>query len=110
MIDIQKLKQFPLAFKAFDRCLKEQHVLFIHCLCDYVRHEDVVWFLDKQKLFIDIDVSSKLDGSSNVFFTFKVFNNTRLDENELFFEKRMEATEAAIQKAFELLEIKLKTN
>ena len=107
MIDIQKLKQFPLAFKAFEGYIEKQYgsVLFIYNGSGIVRNEDLIDFLDNQKVFVDV-----LYFPEDKRFTYEVFAINEWTEDELFFDGRNETTSNGTIKAFELLENKLKTN
>lgn len=111
MIDIQKLKPFPLAFKAFEGYIEKEHgsVLFIYNGSGVVRNEDVVEFLDKHKVFATQSIlPNKIEWIFNVV---ALFNSTSYSEVPTrSFDTRNEAVNESLLKAFELLENKLKTN
>lgn len=108
MIDTQKLKQFPLAFKAFENYIEKQYgsVLFIYNGSGVVRNEDLVHWLDSVNCIINISYYPTKQNS----FSFEVscVGNWYCDKD--FYNTRDETTELSILKAFELLETKLKTN
>lgn len=108
MIEIQKLKQFPLAFKAFEGYIEKQHgsVLFLYNGSGVVRNEDIVDFLDSSNVFIDINPVGHSD------FQIKHFEYCVLGMCNYTgrFLTRTEAVNESILTAFELLETKLKTN
>ena len=107
MIDIQKLKQFPLSFKAFESYIEKQYgsVLFLYNGSGTIKNEDVVCFLDEKKIFIDVWLFSGTDR-----FAIKIPNYMQWVPEDPLYVTRTDATEAVISKAFELLETKLKTN
>jgi len=107
MIDIQKLKQFPLGFKQFEGYIEKQYgsVLFLYNGSGTIKNEDVVLFGDENGLHVTVgafeDFKQKLN--FNYYVLYNVVDGSR-------YNTRNEATEAAIIKIFELLETKLKTN
>ena len=107
MIDIQKLKQFPLAFKAFEGYIEKEHgsVLFIYSGSGLVRDEDFINFLDEQGVFICVSIYA-MDNR----FSFEIECAEDWYSEDNFYNIRGIATNEAILKAFELLENKLKTN
>lgn len=108
MIDIQKLKQFPLGFKSFESYIENKHgsVLFLYNNSGAVRNEDVINFLDEQNVFLCIS----LYPTKNNGFSFEVDCITNWYSSDDFYKTRNESTSNGIIKAFELLETKLKTN
>lgn len=109
MIDIQKLKQFPLAFKAFEGYIEKElgSVLFVYNGSNLVRNEDLINFLDRQGVFVNISLYPH-----RKLFCFEVGCVTSNEWycHPSFYETRNETTSNGIIKAFELLENKLKTN
>ena len=131
MIDIQKLKQFPLAFKAFEKYIEKElgSVLFIYNGSNTVRNEDAISFLDDYYIHISTDI--EIIGSDEWEFSYKITwlpiehdNEKRrcgwlktkysyIDGGSSYsgaWDTRNEATNESLLKAFELLENKLKTN
>lgn len=106
MIYIKTLKQYPLSFKRLEEWVEQKHTTALALLLDKVTNEDCVDFLDQHDVIIDIDPVGHSD------YTLKYFCFCVLGKTEYIgrFITRKEATEAAIQKAFELLEQKLKLN
>jgi len=109
MIDLQKLKQFPLAFKAFEGYIEKQlgSVLFIYNGSNTVRNEDIILFLDEKHVFICICGSRSFwPCTVTSYFLNQESNYERVESGKT----RTESTELSLLKAFELLETKLKTN
>ena len=105
MIDIKTLKQYPLSFKLLEQWVEQKHTTSLALLLDKVTNEDLVEFLDENHVFISIQFASILNK-----FMFDIDTSIDWDFDNLIRDSRKEATEAAIQKAFELLEQKLKVN
>lgn len=109
MIDIQKLKQFPLAFKAFENYIEKQYgsVLFIYNGSGVVKNEDCLLFLDNKDIFVNICGCAKVWQSKTYTHIDGIYGEI---DNLNFSKSRIGCSEKAIEVAFELLEIKLKTN
>ena len=114
MIDIQKLKQFPLSFKAFEGYIEKQYgnVLFIYNGIGVVKNEDIVDFLDLNSVFVSIDINGSACKSKIRSYEYQSNGITSVEKREVFNIKttRRQHESEAIQVAFELLERKLKTN
>ena len=108
MIDIQKLKQFPLSFKAFEGYIEKQYgnVLFIYNGSGIVKNEDCLLFLDSNSVFVDINPVGHSDFQIK-YFEYCVLGLCNYTGR---FLTRTEAVNESILTAFKLLENKLKTN
>lgn len=107
MIDIQKLKQFPLGFRLFETYIYKQYgsTLFLYNDSGIIKNEDVLLFLDEQKMFLMVYIDPT--GKSWEYAVYDVGIYIRSSPE---YSSRTIATEIGIEKAFELLENKLKTN
>ena len=109
MIDTQKLKQFPLVFRLLEEYAETRWTTRLAIFTDKLTNEELVLFLDEQRIVCLITLHYK--------WSYKVIRPLeqvgwigRLYACDNVFESRSSATEAAILKAFELLEHKLKQN
>ena len=99
-------KQNPLSFRLFEQWVEQNYETTLNIWNGTIRNEDVLLWLDSRELYIDIDPVGHSD------FQLKYFRYCILglvDYVGRYFN-RIEATENAIKKAFELLENKLKQN
>lgn len=129
MIDIKILKQYPLSFSLLEKWVEQKHTTSLALLLDKVTNEELVEFLDDELIYISTDI--EIIGSDEWEFSYAInwlpiqhYNEKRrcgwFETKHSYIESgssytgawrtRKEATEAAIQKAFELLEQKLKVN
>lgn len=131
MIDIQKLKQFPLSFRLFETYIYKKYgsTLFLYNDSGIIKNEDIIYFFDIEDIFISSDM--EMIGSDEWEFSYKITHLPAehcLEKRRCGFFKtiysykeyggtyigawrtRAEATDEALLKALELLEIKLKTN
>lgn len=109
MIDIQKLKQFPLVFRLLEEYAETRWTTRLAIFTDKLTNEELVLFLDEQNVVCLVSLCYK--------WSYRIIRpSDQVGWIELLytcdnaFESRSSATEAAILKAFELLEYKLKQN
>lgn len=107
MIEIQKLKQFPLVFRLLEEYSETRWTTRLAIFTDKLTNEELVLFLDEQKIFLN---ATKRIGCEKWYYAISDHNTTLHKMSESDFKTRTEATESGILKAFELLEHKLKQN
>lgn len=105
MIDIQKLKQFPLAFKVFEGWCEKHFGTWLVLYLDKVKNEDILLFLDEQN--IHVTIGAMFSAKNEVKFVYHILEDAT---DGIRYKNRTEAINESILKAFELLENKLKTN
>ena len=109
MIDIKTLKQYPLSFSLLEKWVEQKHTTALALLLDKVTNEELVEFLDELSIY-----TFEAYDEGNNRWTWVIWNkhDDALIEDSMLstFKIRKEATESAIQKAFEILEQKLKLN
>lgn len=130
MIDFTKLKQTnPISFRLFESWIEKQHGTTLLFFTEKITNEEIVYFFDIEDIFISSEM--EMIGSDEWEFSYKITHLPAehcLEKRRCGFFKtvysykeyggtyigawrtRAEATDEALLKAFELLEIKLKTN
>ena len=109
MNTFKKLKQYPLSIPLLEKWMENFYVESNRKTI--ITNEFLVDFLDSKGIYIEISVKCALDNS--IWFTPDVFFINMGIDREIYFREyksRLEATEVAIDKAFYLLEQKLKIN
>lgn len=109
MIDIQTLKQFPLVFRLLEEYAETRWTTRLAIFTDKLTNEELVLFLDEKNVVCLVSLCYKwsyriIRPSDQVVWIELLYTCDNA------FESRSSATEAAILKAFELLEHKLKQN
>lgn len=111
MIDFTKLKQTnPISFRLFESWIEKQHGTTLLFFTEKITNEEIVEFLDENRIFIDISCFLEYEKSEDVYFGFEIYSCPKWTHDDRYYPRRDESTSNGIIKAFELLEAKLKIN
>lgn len=111
-MNFSELKQkFPVSFKLFEAWVEKNHETRLNIWNGTIRNEDVVCWLDENKM--NIQVSVKVDTKDNIWYLPYVWDSSDQTNEDVYADEdpsRKVSTSNVITKAFELLEAKLKIN